>query len=224
MQSNTARTIELNIDEDLEASLRLAHKIYYEGGVFVYPTDTIYGFGANPFNKEAVDKISKIKQRDEGKRYILLIQDINSLLKYIRVVDDIHIDFLMKIWPNPVSVVLPVKDEIADILETNTIAFRIPSHNFCQHVLERLQAPLVSTSVNRSGEPPLNDALTIVQEFRDEIQGAFFSQKAQLPVSSTVIDLTTAGPVLIREGRIPFAYISNEFNAVMEKYSGNARL
>jgi L-threonylcarbamoyladenylate synthase len=220
---NNAKTLELNIDEELESSLKLAHVIYYGGGIFVYPTDTIYGFGANPFNKDAVDEISRIKQRDEAKRYILLVQDIKSLLKYVQVVDDLHIDFLMNIWPNPVSVVLPARNEVADILETETLAFRIPAHNFCQHVLERIQAPLVSTSVNRSGEPPLNDAISIMQEFRDEVHAVFYSQKAQLPVSSTVIDLTAAEPALIREGRIPFSYIMKEYVSAMEKYAGRNR-
>ena len=215
------KTKELAIDDDIESVLKLAHKLYFEGSVFIHPTDTIYGFGANPFNKEAVDEISRIKQRDEERKYILLIQNIDSLLKYIRVVDDLHIDFLMNIWPNPVSVILPVKNEVADIVESETLAFRIPSHNFCQRLLERIQAPIISTSVNRSGEPALNDPQAIIQEFRDEVGAVFYSQKKQIPVSSTLIDLTQQVPVLIREGRIPFHHILHEFNEAMNKYSGN---
>ncbi len=221
MRLSSTKTTGLVIDDDIEGVLKLAHKLYFEGSVFIHPTDTIYGFAANPFNKEAVDEISRIKQRDEEHKYILLIQNIDSLLKYITVVDDLHIDFLMRIWPNPVSVVLPVNQEVGDILETETLAFRIPSHTFCQRLLERIQAPLISTSVNRSGEAPLNDPQVIIQEFRDEVGAVFYSQKKQHPVSSTLVDLTGKVPILLREGRIPFSHIQQEFDAAMEKYSGD---
>ena len=127
----------------------------------------------------------------------------------------------MNIWPNPVSVVLPVSPDVGDILETESLAFRIPSHNFCQRLLDRIQAPLISTSVNRRGEDPLNDPQAIMQEFRDEVDAVFYSEKKQQPVSSTLIDLRGAEPVLLREGRIPFHHIMQEFHAAIIKFSGN---
>ena len=66
----------INIDDNLELSIQKAKKIYLGGEVLIYPTDTIYGFGANPFNEEAVQKINEIKGREIGKMYILLINDI----------------------------------------------------------------------------------------------------------------------------------------------------
>ena len=72
----------VNIDNDLEEAVQKAKKLYLEGTIFINPTDTIYGFAANPFNDEIVKKVNEIKQRDIGKRYILLINNIDNLLTY----------------------------------------------------------------------------------------------------------------------------------------------
>ncbi len=204
----------VDIDEELEKAVSLANKLYFSGGVFVHPTDTIYGFAANPFNKDALNEIAKLKQRDEDKKFILLIHSIAGLLKYVKPVHEMHIDFLVAIWPNPISVVLPVTEEVSDLLGTKDIAFRIPAHNFCNHLLERIETPVVSTSVNRSGEPPLNDPDAILQEFRNEIDALLFTRKRQMQISSTVINLTGTSPVLVRKGRIPYEYILQEYNTV----------
>ena len=65
----------INIDDNFHAAITYAKKIYLEGKVFIYPTDTIYGFGANPFNEESIARINNIKQREIGKMFILLISD-----------------------------------------------------------------------------------------------------------------------------------------------------
>ena len=96
----------INIDKSLEDSINIAKKIYFEGKVFIYPTDTIYGIGANPFNEQAIESVNKIKGRELGKTYILLLGDIDTLLKYVDINSEKHLDFLISIWPNPVSVVL----------------------------------------------------------------------------------------------------------------------
>ena len=116
----------LNVDEDFENSVQLAKKLYLEGSVFVYPTDTIYGFGSNPFNEDSVKKINEIKGRDFGKKYILLVDSIESLQKYVEIKSEKHLDFLLSIWPNPVSVVLTLNEQTRKILGTGTAVFRIP--------------------------------------------------------------------------------------------------
>ena len=213
------KTIELNIEEEEKKALECAQKIFFAGGVFVYPTDTVYGLGANPFNEEASAKITKIKQRDERKKYILLIDDINTLLKYIEVQDEHHIDFLISLWPNPVSVVLKLKKDAAKIFGNPTAAFRIPNHHFCRKLIKHLKMPLISTSVNRSGEEPMNDFDMISQEFRNEVDAILYNSKHQISTYSTVIELTADVPVLLREGKIKFHDIQNKFVLNNKQYS-----
>jgi L-threonylcarbamoyladenylate synthase len=201
-----------NIEENFDDSIHTATHIYFEGGVFVYPTDTIYGFGANPFNKDALTKISFIKRRSIEKKYILLAADIEMVLKHVELTHESHADFLISVWPNPVSIVLKLNGYFRDIMESETMAFRIPNHNFCRKLLNDIKMPIVSTSVNRSDEPEMNDFTQISQEFNHEIDAIFFSEKPPLNIASTVINLTGKSPVLHREGMISFAELMAKFN------------
>lgn len=201
----------INIDTDFEKAIRKAKKTFLEGSVFVYPTDTIYGFGANPFNEEAVKRIDELKRRPRGKTYIMLINSIEVLTKYIEIKSEKHLDFLLSIWPNPVSVVLPLNTKTSEILKEETAAFRIPHNRFCQKLTGELEMPLISTSVNRSSEPPMVDPNAIAEEFASEVSTIFYTDKKCYYEASTLIDLSDSIPVLLREGKI-------KFNDLLEKF------
>jgi L-threonylcarbamoyladenylate synthase len=197
----------VNIDKDFDSAVERVCKLFMEGKIFVYPTDTLYGFGANPFNDDAVMKISRIKSREEGKMYILLINNIKNLSHYVNVQSEKHWDFLLSLWPNPVSVVLKLNSRTRNILEIETAAFRIPNHRFCQKILDRIQMPLISTSVNRSNKPPLREFSEIRDEFSGDVDGIFYTEKRSFFEASTLLDLTGEEPVLLREGKIKFSDI-----------------
>jgi L-threonylcarbamoyladenylate synthase len=202
----------IHIDEDFKSAVQKAKKLYLEGKVFVYPTDTIYGFGANPFNEEAVKRIDDIKRRESGKMYILLINSIETLLKYIEIKSEKHLDFFLSIWPNPVSIVLTLNSRTSEIFGVRTAAFRIPNNRFCLHLTSELQMPLISTSVNRSGENPLLEPSMIENEFYSEVDAIFYSNKKAIHQASTLIDLSDSEPVLLREGKIKFEDIIEKFD------------
>lgn len=201
-----------NIDKDFEQSVKKAKEVFLEGKVFVYPTDTIYGLGANPFNDEAVKLVSKIKGRPENKKYILLIDNLESLQKYVDIDSERNLDFLQSVWPNPVSVILRLNNSTKSVLKSDTYAFRIPSHRFCIKLLSELKMPLISTSANRSEQSPILEPALIRDEFIYEVEAIFYSEKKPYIESSTIIDLSGKKPILIREGRI-------KFNDLVEKYS-----
>jgi L-threonylcarbamoyladenylate synthase len=185
--------------------------LFFTGKIFAYPTDTIYGLGANPFNQQAVLKLNLVKKRDLDKQYIFLVGSIDILRKYISVVDENHYDFLISIWPNPISVVLNLNKDISTSLGIEKAAFRIPNNAFCLKFLNETKMPLISTSVNRRDDTPLNDAGMIQMEFMNEIDAIFVSKKKSMNCGSTLIDLTGNIPVLIREGKIRFEDILARF-------------
>jgi L-threonylcarbamoyladenylate synthase len=194
----------INIDENLEKSVEIAHKLFFNGSIFIYPTDTIYGFGGNPFNENVLKQIGDIKGKAEWRRYIFLIPDIETLKKYADINSEKHLDFLLSIWPNPVSVILKLNKHYQEILGLQTGAFRIPNHLFCKKLLDKTKMPLVSTSVNRTGKEPLNDSAMITQEFSNDVSTIFYSDKKSFFEASTLIDLSEENPKLVREGRIKF--------------------
>lgn len=198
------KTLILNIDEHFAESIKLAQELFLKGLIFIYPTDTIYGFGGNPFNEEAIKKISTVKGKENWRRYIFLISDIEVLKNYTEINSEKYLDFLLSIWPNPVSVILKLNARYQEILKMETAAFRIPNHRFCIKLLNELKMPLISTSVNRTGNEPLNDPSMIMQEFSNEVNAIFYSKSKSFVKASTIIDLSGDKPKYIREGKIKF--------------------
>jgi L-threonylcarbamoyladenylate synthase len=194
----------INIDSDIDSAVKQASKIYFEGGVFIYPTDTVYGFGANPFNEEAVNRVNEIKGREAGKWYILLINNINNLLKYVELRSEKDMDFFISIWPNPVSVLLNLNNKTKSILKRDTAAFRIPNNRFCQKLLSEVKMPLISTSVNRNNKAPLTEPRLITNEFASEVETIFYTNKKSFFDASTIIDLSGSELKIVREGKIKF--------------------
>jgi L-threonylcarbamoyladenylate synthase len=201
----------INIDKKFEQTVGKAKKYYLEGSIFIYPTDTIYGFGANPFNEDAVKRIDAIKGRNDSKPYILLIDSIDTLSKYVDIKSEKHLDFLLAIWPNPVSVVLNLNKKTQSILNNETAAFRIPNHRFCLKLLEQIQMPIISTSVNRGGEEPLNEISLIKDAFLSDVDAIFYSEKKSFIKASTLIDLGNSHPLLLREGKLKFEDLLQKF-------------
>ena len=88
----------INIESDFEFAIGEAKKIYHSDGIFIYPTDTIYGFGCNPFNDGALQTLNRIKGRGEQKQYILLVDSVSTLLNYIDLDDDQIIKMLQNMY------------------------------------------------------------------------------------------------------------------------------
>jgi L-threonylcarbamoyladenylate synthase len=210
MQSSFENLI--NIDEHPESSLILAVSLYQSGKIFIYPTDTIYGLGGNPFDENVVTRIAAIKGRNEKKQFVWLVSDFENLLNYVDVTFENHLDFLQKIWPGPVSVVLNLNERTKRITDFNTVAVRIPDNNFCQKLLAEISQPLISTSVNRSGEEPANEIKLIAKNFSKEVDTIIYNSDLVKHSSSTIIDLTTENPKLIREGSVKFVELLKNFN------------
>ncbi len=131
-----------------------AFKIVQEGGIILYPTDTIWGIGCDATNTEAVKKIYQLKQRDEAKSMIILLDTENKLESYIKEVPSIAYD-LIEYAENPLTLVMPGAKNVSPALiaEDGSLGVRVAKHDFCQQLIQRLRKPLVSTSANISGKP-----------------------------------------------------------------------
>ena len=175
-----------------------------QGNLFIYPTDTIYGFGCNPFNDTALQTLNSIKGREEQKQYILLIDSVSTLLNYIDLNDYQIIAMLKSIWPNPISFILKLNYKTRNLLKYDAAAFRIPNNTFCLDLLSELKAPLVSTSVNYSNQQPLTDYPFINNEFADRVDAIFFMNENENTGASTLVDLTKRPLKILREGKINF--------------------
>lgn len=201
----------LNIDENFDEAIQLACDLFFSGKIFIYPTDTIYGMGCNPKIRTAVQRIIDIKGREESKYFIWLISDIESMLNYASIEFDNQLELLEKIWPGPVSIILNLNNRARELFFQDSAAFRVPDSNFCTKLLQEIKLPLISTSVNKSNEIPMNNPVEIINEFKD-VDAVFYSDKETLSVTSTIIDFRYEKPVLVREGAIKFVEFLAKFN------------
>ena len=200
-----------DIENDMETALIKATELFHAGKIFIYPTDTIYGIGGNPFDLEVVKRITELKGRQEKKQFIWLISDIDKLINYVDIIEENHLEFLQKIWPAPVSVILNLNKRTKQITLQDTIAVRIPKNDFCLNLLREISRPLISTSVNRSGENPINQVDQIIENFAQDVDAVFYHKEDIEEKSSTIIDLTSKQPKLIREGSIKFVELLKNF-------------
>jgi L-threonylcarbamoyladenylate synthase len=147
-----------------------ALKVLQAGGVILYPTDTIWGIGCDATNTEAIKKIYALKQRDEAKSMIILLDTENKLESYIQEVPSIAYD-LIEYAENPLTLVMPGAKNISPALISadGSVGVRVAKHNFCQQVIQRLRKPLVSTSANISGRPSPQNFGQIEQEIMDGV-------------------------------------------------------
>ena len=142
----------------LEDDIKQAVEVLRKGGVILYPTDTVWGIGCDATNAEAVKRVYDIKQRDDSKALICLVDSDNRLQRYVRNVPDVAwqlIDSLKKSDARPTTLILDGAVNLAPnlIAEDGSIALRITQEAFSKELCYRFQKALVSTSANISGEP-----------------------------------------------------------------------
>jgi L-threonylcarbamoyladenylate synthase len=147
-----------------------AFKIIQDGGIILYPTDTIWGIGCDATNTEAVQKIYRLKQRDEAKSMIILLDNDNKLQSYVAEVPDIAYD-LIEFAENPLTLVMPGAKNVSPALinKDGSIAIRIVKNQFCEQLIQRMRKPLVSTSANISGKASPQYFSQVDQEIIDGV-------------------------------------------------------
>lgn len=138
----------------LKDEIKNALEVINQGGIILYPTDTIWGLGCDATNTEAIQKIYALKQRAQEKSMIILLDTENKLESYIQEVPAIAYD-LIEFTENPLTLVMPGAKNISPALiaSDGSVGVRVSLHPFCQQLIQRLRKPLVSTSANISGQP-----------------------------------------------------------------------
>lgn len=159
------------------------------GAVILMPTDTIYGLHAVASNEEAVARIADLKGRDETKPFIVLASSVDQFPELGITATPEILTALASLWPAPLTAILP--------RGTGTLAVRIPALDWLRTLIERT-GPLVSTSANRSGEPPVDRPEALARDLHDAIDVVDGGVRQGEP--STILDLTSAEPRFIREG------------------------
>lgn len=192
--------------EDLLASpdeLSRFRDLLARGGVAAVPTETFYGLAGDPENATAVERISRIKGRDDGKPFLVLFSDAAQLDRLAVNADSRTLDFWLGIWPAPITVVFRLERPIAASRGSPTIAVRRPAAPELCNILAGV-GPLTGTSANRSGRPALTDPDDVARELGSEIDLLIDGGRTPGGQPSTLVDATQEPPVVLRAGAFPW--------------------
>jgi len=183
----------------LETNIKTLEKLLLQDGIIIYPTDTLYGLGGNFFSRQVIEKIDSIKNR-EDMPYSVMVPGIDMIPGLVDSIPEGFHDLFSKLLPGKFTFLFNVSKTIDPVLVkgSDKIGIRIPGIPDMLRLIRTLNIPLITTSVNRSGEQPLNDPNDISHQF----PGILLVDAGVLPVSggSTIIDITRKPFACIRKG------------------------
>ncbi|MCK7591715.1 L-threonylcarbamoyladenylate synthase [Subsaxibacter sp. CAU 1640] len=183
----------------MQSEINKCLQILKEGGLILYPTDTVWGIGCDASNEEAVSKVFKLKQREDSKALICLVADDRMLKKYIKKIPDAAFD-IIDISEEPITIIYDEPQNLAQnlIASDNTIAIRIPNDDFCFQLLRRFNGAIVSTSANISGQPTPKSFKEIDQDILKGVDYVVNLHREKINTKpSSIIKLSNDGQVKI---------------------------
>lgn len=178
----------------------------------VFPTDTLYGLGADAFSVPALERIFMIKGRPSEMSLPLLVSCWDQLETVTRQVPDATHRLAQRFWPGPLTLVLPKAEHLPGQVTggKDTVAVRMPDHPVALEIIRRLDRPITGTSANRSGQQDLLDYDAVRAELAKDVDYIVQSGPQPKGAPSTVVDLTTEVPKLLRQGALPMDEILRE--------------
>ena len=208
-----ALRIPINSEHPEDRPLVLAAEVLQAGGVIVYPTDTLYGIGADALNPSAVNRVHVAKQRRDRKPLLVLVPDIDSVASLCGEIPPAARAMMEAFWPGPLTLVLPASQRVPEEVtqKTGTVGIRVPSSSLCIRLLHLTGRPIVSTSANISGGVPLRSMDEIEGALRPYVDLLIDAGTLRESAPSTVVNATGKVPRLIREGAISTATLRGLF-------------
>lgn len=185
-------------------AIKSAATVLSAGGLVAFPTETVYGLGANGLDGRAVSSIFQAKGRPSDNPLILHFGDIQDVSK-VAIVDERAMGIMDSFWPGPLTLVLPAKDNVPKEVTAglNTVGVRMPSHPVALALLQACDFPVAAPSANASGRPSPTDADTVASDLGDKVDVILDGGATDLGLESTVLDVTGERPVLLRPGGFP---------------------
>lgn len=192
-------------------TIERAAALLQAGELVVFPTDTLYGLGANPYDDAAVEALYRVKDRSYEKGIPILLAGVADIGRVARDVSTAAQELLERFWPGPLTLIVPRQDTLASNISPNeNIAVRIPDDEVAQAIIRAAGGALATTSANRSGEPPARHAAEALQALQGQVAAVVDGGPVVVGMPSTIVDCTVDPPRILRQGPLTAATLSLE--------------
>ena len=180
------------------------------GGIIGFPTRCLYGIGADAFNVDAVDKVFLLKKRPRSKPLSVLINSRSDLVKLVRDIPLVALEIMDRFWPGRITIVFDAKNDVPENLIscTGKIGIRQTGHNVVRALLKEVNIPITGTSANLSGSAGCFSVERIDPLIANRLDLIIDAGSLKGGIGSTVIDVTTKPPRLLREGEVSIMALS----------------
>ena len=186
------------------ALLKEAGVLLRSGSLVAFPTETVYGLGANALDADAVAGIFQAKGRPQDNPLIIHLSDRTQLEHYVREVPAAALSLMDKFWPGPLTLIFPRSARVPDVVTggLDTVAVRVPAHPIARALIAAAGVPLAAPSANVSGRPSPTEAAHVLADLEGRIPLVIDGGPANIGLESTVVSLLTSPPTLLRPGGI----------------------
>lgn len=177
-------------------ALAEAAQILRDGGLVAFPTETVYGLGADATNPDAIARLNRVKGRPPEKPYSVHVHDAAQVAAYVETVPPKAARLMQRFWPGPLTIVLPARDG-------RTVGFRLPDHPIARAFLAAAQVPVVAPSANHAGDAPPTDAAEVLAALPGgEVDCVLDGGPTPLGKESTVVEVIGDEVIIRREGAL----------------------
>jgi len=199
-----AEFIRIYEDKPSEASIKKVVEVLRNGGLIIYPTDTVYGLGCDITNSRALERIAKIKDvKLEKANFSFICNDLSHISDYVKQIDTATFKILKRALPGPYTFILPGNNDLPkEFRKKKTVGIRVPANNIALEIVKLLGNPIVSTSIHDDDEviEYSTDPELIFEKWQNKVElvidGGYGDN-----IASTIIDLSGYEPEVIREGK-----------------------
>ena len=184
--------------------LKEIYQIIKNGGIVVFPTETVYGIGTNGLNEEAISRLYEVKQRPTNKPISLLVSSIDMAEMVAKDITDMEYKLMEKFFPGPLTIILKKKNIVPDNLtnNTDTVGIRMPDNIIAKKLIEYANVPIATPSANISGKPSGTNIENIMEDFKDKVDYYIDGGQSKLGIGSTIVKIENDYPLILREGSI----------------------
>ena len=179
-------------------------KIIENGGIVVFPTETVYAIGTNGLDEKAIEKLYKVKKRPLNKPISLLVSNMKMIEKLAEDITSLEYKLMETFFPGPLTIILKKSEIVPNILTANTetIGIRMPEGEIARKLIEYAGVPIAAPSANISGKPTGTNIESIIQDFGGNVDFYIDEGESKLGIGSTIVKVIDGIPKILREGSI----------------------